>query len=109
MLGGMEGRLPNRRGESLTRRQTRVLWAVCAVLAVLVAAVTVWGATNPGRYGRSVHGCVNVTEPSSTGGAILHECGGAAAALCRRSFARHDRLSLLARPACRGAGLASRR
>ena len=57
-------------------------------------------------YGRSRNGCVNVTEASSTGGAILHECGAAARSLCRRAFAHTDRVSLLARPECRKAGLA---
>jgi hypothetical protein len=102
----MEGRQPNRRGESLTPQQKRVFVAVCTLLLVLVAAVSTWGVTDPGSYGKSRHGCVNVTEPSSTGGAILHDCGAAARALCRRAFARHDRLSLLARPQCRLAGLA---
>ena len=94
----MEGRQPNRRGVSDSPRQKRVFIAVCAVLFVLVAGASIWGVTDPGSYGRSQHGCVNVTEPSSTGGAILHECGGAARSLCRTAFARHDRLSLLARP-----------
>jgi hypothetical protein len=102
----MQGRQPNRRGESLTPRQKRVLIVVCAVLFVLVAGASVWGVTDPGDYGRSKHGCVNVTEPSSTGGAILHQCGAGARTLCRNAFAHHDRLSLLARPQCRQAGLA---
>lgn len=102
----MEGRQPNRRGESLTPRQKRIFIVVCAVLFVLAAGVSIWGATDPGAYGRSGNGCVNVTEASSTGGAILHECGPTARALCRRALAHRDRLSLLARPECRRAGLA---
>jgi hypothetical protein len=102
----MEGRQPNRRGESLTPRQKRVFAVVCAVLFAVVAGVSIWGATNPGSYGRSRNGCVNVTEPSTTGGAIVHDCGPAAQTLCRNAFARHDKLSLLARPECRRAGLA---
>jgi hypothetical protein len=102
----MEGRQPNRRGESLTPRQKRVFIVVCAVLLVLVAGAAIWGAADPGAYGRSRNGCVNVTEASSTGGAILHECGPAARSLCHRAFAGRDRLSLLARPECRKAGLA---
>ena len=89
----MEGRQPNRRGESLTPRQKRVFIVVCAVLFVLVAGASVWGVTDPGSYGRSGHGCVNVTEPSSTGGAILHECGDAARTLCRGRHDRHRRLT----------------
>ncbi len=103
----MEGRQPNRRGESLTPRQKRVFAVVGAVLLVLAAGVGAWAAATPGRYGRSQHGCVNVMVPSSTGGAILHDCGAAAKALCTRAFSHHDRLALLARPQCRLAGLGS--
>jgi len=102
----VQGRQPNRHGESLTPRQKRAFIAVCAVLFVLVAGASIWGVTDPGSYGRSQHGCVNVTEPSTTGGAVLHECGDAARTLCRGAFAHGDRLSLLARPQCRQAGLA---
>jgi hypothetical protein len=102
----MEGRQPNRLGESLTPRQKRVFAAVVAALVVILGGVSVWAATDPGSYGRSRHGCVNVTVPSSTGGAILHECGAAAQTLCDRAFARHDKISLLARPQCRQAGYA---
>jgi hypothetical protein len=66
----------------------------------------VWAATDPGSYGRSQHGCVNVVVPSSTGGATLHACGDTARAMCRRAFARHDRIALLTRPQCRLAGYA---
>lgn len=64
------------------------------------------GRDRPGRYGRSAHGCVSVTVPSSTGGGILHACGAAARAMCHTAFARHDRIALLTRPQCRLAGLA---
>jgi hypothetical protein len=103
----VDGRQPNRRGESLTPRQKRVFVVVCAVLFVLAAAAGIWGVTDSGSYGKSGNGCVNVTEPSSTGGAILHECGQAARTLCRHAFAHGDKLSLLARPQCRQAGLAT--
>ncbi len=101
----MEGRQPNRRGESLTPRQKRVFAVVGAVLAVIMIGVGAWAATDPGSYGRSHNGCVNVVTQSSTGGAILHECGTRAAALCRTAFAQHTRLALLTRPECRKAGL----
>ncbi len=100
----MEGRQPNRLGESLTPRQKRVFAAAVAALVIILAGVSVWAATDPGSYGRSRRGCVNVTVPSSTGGAILHDCGAAAQDLCDRAFAHHDRISLLARPQCRQAG-----
>jgi hypothetical protein len=43
--------------------------------------------------------------PSSTGGALLHDCGAAARAMCRNAFANTGKLSLLTRPQCRLAGL----
>jgi hypothetical protein len=103
----MEGRQPNRLGESLTRRQKRAFAAVGAALVVTLGGVGVWAATDPGSYGRSGNGCVNVVVPSTTGGAILHSCGAAAQALCNRAFAHHDKISLLARSQCRQAGYAS--
>jgi hypothetical protein len=102
----MEGRQPNRLGESLTARQKRVFAVVGAVLMIILGGVGVWAATDPGSYGRSRNGCVNVVVPSTTGGGILHECGAGAHALCRRAFAHHDRIALLARPQCRLAGFA---
>ncbi len=101
----MIGRQPNPRGESLTPRQKRVFVIVGCVVIILVASVSAWAATSPGSYDRSAHGCVNVVEPSSTGGAILHECGAAARALCRSAFQHTSRLDLLTRPQCRLAGL----
>jgi hypothetical protein len=100
----MEVRQPNRLGESLTPRQKRVFAVVGAVLVIILGGVSLWAATDPGSYGRSRHGCVNVTVPSTTGGAILHDCGAAARALCDRAFTHHDRIALLARPQCRLAG-----
>src|SRR5262249_14780646 len=102
----MEGRQPNRLGESLTRRQKRVFAAVGAALVAVLGGVGVWAATDPGGYGRSGNRCVNVTVPSSTGVGMLHHCGVAAQALCERAFAHHDKIALLARPQCRLAGYA---
>lgn len=102
----MRGRQPNPRGESLTPRQKRVFAAVAGLVLVLVAGVSVWAATRPGSYDQSAHGCVTVTEPSSTGGAVLHQCGAAARAMCRGAFGHTSRLDLLTRPQCRLAGLA---
>jgi hypothetical protein len=102
----MEGRHPNRLGESLTPRQKRVFVVVCVVLVVLLGGVGAWAATSSGSYGSSGHGCVNVIVPSSTGGGILHDCGAAARALCRKAFTEHTQLAAYARPQCRLAGLA---
>jgi hypothetical protein len=101
----MRGRQPNPRGESLTARQKRVFAVVGGLLIVLAAGAGIWAAMSPGSYGRSANGCVNVVEPSSTGGAVLHQCGSAARALCRSAFAHHSKLDLLTRPQCRLAGL----
>jgi len=76
------------------------------VLAVaVVGGVTVWGVSHPGSYGRSHDGCVTVSVPSSTGGALMHGCGATARALCRTAFAGHGSLALATRPQCRLAGL----
>lgn len=80
-----------------------------AIIGVTVAAALtgagVWSAVNPGSYDRSHAGCITVTVPSSTGGALLHECGAKARASCHQAFREHDRLALLTRPQCRQAGL----
>jgi hypothetical protein len=80
-----------------------------AVAGVLVAAafavLGAWSAVHPGNYGQSRAGCLTVIVPSSTGGALLHECGAGARAMCQRAAGRPDRLSALIRPQCRRAGL----
>jgi hypothetical protein len=106
MLERMRGRQPNPRGEALTSRQKRVFAIVGGLLIVLVAGLGAWAALSPGSYGRSADGCVNVVEPSSTGGAVLHACGSDAQALCRRAFTHHRKLDVLTRPQCRLAGIA---
>jgi hypothetical protein len=78
---------------------------VCVVLIVLLGGIGAWAATSSGSYGGPGHGCVTVTVPSSTGGGLLHECGAAARALCRKAFTEHTRLAAYARPPCRLAGL----
>ena len=102
----MRGRQPNPHGESLNPRQKRVFVIVAVVLLVLLASVSVWGATGQGRYDRSAHGCITVVEPSSMGGAILHQCGAPARALCRSAFSHTNQVARLTRPQCRLAGLA---
>jgi len=90
----------------LPARQKR-LFAVVGVLVVLVlAGLGAWGALASDSYSSSGHGCVNVTVPSSTGGATLHYCGAAARSFCQTSFRSQDKVSLLARPQCVLAGLA---
>jgi hypothetical protein len=89
----------------LSARQKRA-FAIIGVLAILVlGGLAAWGALAPDRYSSSGHGCVNVTLPSSTGGATLHYCGSAARSFCQTSFRSRDQISLRARPQCVLAGL----
>jgi ammonia channel protein AmtB len=90
-----------------TRRTHRTLVLAGVVLLAVLAAAVAWAAFNPGSNGSSKAGCITVTLPSSTGGALMHACGARAKAMCRDAFAREDRISLLTRPQCRLAGLAS--
>jgi hypothetical protein len=92
--------------QRLTRRAKRRLAWIGAIAAAAVIAVVTWAALSPGSYGGSGAGCVTVTVPSSTGGGLLHACGGDAKAMCRGAFARADKISRLVRPQCRLAGLA---
>jgi hypothetical protein len=83
----------------------RRLAALAAGAALVLGGVAAWTAVHPGSYGQSRAGCVTVTIPSSTGGALLHECGAGARMLCRHAFGHDGKLELLIRPACRQAGL----
>jgi hypothetical protein len=87
------------------RGDKRRLAVIGLAVALVLAGVAAWSAVRPGSYGQSRAGCVTVTIPSSTGGALLHQCGAQARHMCRRAAGRHDRLSLLVRPSCRSAGL----
>lgn len=101
----VRGRDPNPHGESLSGRQKRFLAVAGALLLVVIAGVSVWAARDPGSYGRSGNGCVNVTMPSTTGGGLMHACGADAQAMCRRARNGHDTLARLTRQQCRLAGL----
>jgi len=87
------------------RGDKRRLVVTAIAVALSFAGVAAWSAVHPGAYGQSRAGCVTVTIPSSTGGALLHQCGTRARIMCRSAFRRHDRLSLLIRPQCREARL----
>lgn len=93
------------RAEPVTRRDRRRMAAAVLVLALVVAAIAVWAAVRPGSYGGSGNGCVTVTIPSTTGGALIHQCGAKASALCARAYTRTDKVSMLTRPQCKLAGL----
>ncbi len=91
--------------EQATRRDKRILAVAGLLIAAVIGGAAIWGAVRPGSYDRSHNGCVTVTVASTTGGAMLHQCGGAARATCRNAFAHADRLSLAFRSQCRLAGL----
>jgi hypothetical protein len=91
--------------EPVTGRDKRRILVVIAVLAVVLAGVGIWAAVRPGAYGSSKDGCITVTLPSSTGGALLHQCGAAAKATCEHAFASQGQVAALTRPQCRLAGL----
>jgi hypothetical protein len=91
--------------EPLTRRDRLGMAAVGLLVLAAFAGVGIWSVVRPGGYGRSHAGCVTVSAASSTGGALIHECGAGAVTLCRSAFAHSDKLSMLTRPQCRLAGL----
>jgi hypothetical protein len=95
--------------EPVTGRDKRRILFVVAALIVVLAGVGIWAAVRPGSYGASKNGCITVTLPSTTGGALLHQCGGAARATCRHAFVSSGKVAALTRPQCRLAGLGSAR
>ena len=87
------------------RGDKRRLVVLAIAIALVFAGVAAWSAEHPDHYARPGTGCFSVTIPSSTGGALLHQCGARARVTCRSAFRHDDRLSVLIRPACRQAGL----
>ena len=79
----------------LSRRQKRIFAITAVVVVVFFGGLAAWGATAHDSYGASGHGCVNVTVPNSTGGAVLHYCGSQARMFCQASFRSGDQVSLL--------------
>jgi len=92
--------------EPATRHDKRILAIAIVVILLVLVATAVWAAVRPGAYGSSRDGCITVTLASSTGGALIHDCGLQARSACKQAFAHDDRISLLTRPQCRLAGLA---
>jgi hypothetical protein len=89
----------------LSGRSRLVLLASAVIFLLGIGGVAVWAAHDPGRYSSSGEGCVTLTVPNSTGGAVLHACGDPARAMCRSAFAGTDRIAMLTRPQCDIAGL----
>ena len=97
--------VPFRPPSPLTPGRRRLLAAAGGVVVVGLAATLVWAQTHPGEYGPSGNGCVNVLEPSSMGGGVIHRCGDEARTWCRAEYAADDRLARLVQPECRLAGI----
>ncbi|MGO8961629.1 MAG: hypothetical protein ACLQFR_30290 [Streptosporangiaceae bacterium] len=91
--------------EQMTWHDKRRVALVGVAVVLVLAAVAVWAANRPGSYGSSRNGCITVTLPSTTGGALIHQCGADARATCKRAYAGADKVSRLTRPQCRLAGL----
>jgi hypothetical protein len=101
----MRGRNPEHFGQSLSRRGKWVMGMIGVFLLLVLGGVGVWSAVGQGSYDQSRNGCVNLTVVSSTGGAVIHDCGAKARALCRNASSGTDKLARLLRPQCRLAGL----
>jgi len=101
----MRGRNPGHFGQSLSRRGKWVVGLVSAFVLAVFAGLGVWSAVGQGAYDRSGNGCINVTVVSSTGGAVLHACGGKARSLCQRAFRQSGPAARPTRQQCRVAGL----
>ena len=84
----------------LSPREKRIFGIVGVLIIVILGGLGAWAALASDSYSSSGNGCVNVTVPSSTGGATLHYCGAAARSFCQRSFRSQDQISLRARPQC---------
>jgi hypothetical protein len=92
---------------SMSARQKRTLAIAGSAIVLGLAGFGVWAAVAPDTYAGSGAGCVNVTVPSSTGGATIHYCGTQARSFCRDEFAAaaDDPVAERARPVCQQAGL----
>jgi hypothetical protein len=91
--------------EPTSGREKRRLIVGLVVLVIVLAGVGVWAAVRPGGYGASKNGCITVMLPSTTGGALMHQCGADARATCKHAFAATGKVAALTRPQCRLAGL----
>ena len=79
------------------------------VLVLGLGGFGAWAGLSSDSYAGSSAGCVNVTVPSSTGGATLHYCGAPARSFCRSAFTTGlpEQVATRAQPQCRLAGLGS--
>jgi hypothetical protein len=84
-------------------RRLAVVLTSLGVLAVLSAVA--WSILSPGDYTISHDGCVAITVASSTGAALLHQCGPKARTLCREARAGTDPFAARTRQECVLAGI----
>jgi hypothetical protein len=92
---------------TMSARHKRTLAIVGSAVVLCLAGFGVWAAVAPDAFTGSGAGCVNLTVPSSTGGATIHYCGARARSFCHSELAASadDPIAMRARPACRQAGL----
>jgi hypothetical protein len=92
---------------TMSARQKRTLAIAGSAVVLCLAGFGVWAAVAPDPFAGSGAGCVNLTVPSSTGGATIHYCGAQARSFCHSELAApaDDPIATRARPACRQAGL----
>ena len=105
--GGMRGRNPEHFGQSLSRRGKWIIGAICAGALVIFAGIGVWSGLHQGSYDQSRNGCINLSVVSSTGGAVVHACGGKARTICRSAYSHTDSRSRETQTQCKLAGINS--
>jgi hypothetical protein len=103
----MRGRNPEGFGQSLSRRGKWVVGVIGVGALVIFAGVGVWSGLHHGRYDQSRNGCINLSVVSSTGGAVIHACGGQARTICRTAYAHTDSESRSTQAQCKLAGIGS--
>ena len=72
----MRGRNPEGFGQSLSPRGKWIVGVIGVGVLVIFAAVGLWSGLHRGSYDQSRNGCINLSLVSSTGGAVIHACGG---------------------------------
>ena len=103
----MRGRNPDSFGKSLSPRGKWIVGVISVSALVIFAAVGLWSGLHRGSYDQSRNGCINLSVVSSTGGAVIHACGGKARTICRAAYAHSDSQSRLTRAQCKLAGIGS--
>ena len=101
----MRGRNPEGFGQSLSPRGKWIVGMIGVGVLVIFAAVGLWSGLHRGSYDQSRNGCINLSLVSSTGGAVVHACGGQARAICRTAYAHTGSQSRLTQAQCKLAGI----